>query len=98
MGLVGSGTKAIAQHLISSVAAGLPEMGPDVSPEGTTVWRPLLPGARQQAGVVGASFGCLECQPQKGLIPSMTFSAQPGRMLKLSVFPLQVVLCCRMGR
>lgn len=41
MGLVGSGTKAVAQRLISRVAAGLPEMGPDMSPEGTTVWRPL---------------------------------------------------------
>lgn len=41
MGLVGSGTKAIAQHLISRVAAGLAEMGPDTSPEGTTVQRPL---------------------------------------------------------
>jgi len=41
MGLGGSGTKAIAQHLISRGAAGLPERSPDVSPEGTTVWRPL---------------------------------------------------------
>lgn len=54
MGLVGSGTKAIAQHLISRVAAGLPEMEPDVNPEGTTVWRPLC------CLELDIKLGCLE--------------------------------------
>lgn len=50
MGLVGSGTKAIAQHLIS----GLAEVGPDVSPQGAAVGRALC-GARQQAKVLEVS-------------------------------------------
>lgn len=45
MGLVGSGTKAIAQHLIS----GLAEMGPDVSRGEGTLWG------------WGSRLGCLGC-------------------------------------
>lgn len=76
MGLVGSGTKAIAQRLIS----GLAEMGPDVSPRGAAVGRALwgwgsrlgclgcLEGAGPQSDVAGTAWQDVEatCTPFAG--------------------------------
>lgn len=67
MGLAGSGTKAIAQHLISRVAAGLAEMGLDVSTERTTVWRPLCClGLDIKLGFLEPVVGAWSVSPKRG--------------------------------
>lgn len=71
MGLVTSGTKAMAQRLISRVAAGLPGMGPDASPE-----REQLRGGRSVAWGLDVKLGCL--QPVVG---ARSVSSRRGRSL-----------------
>lgn len=52
--LVGSRTKAIAQHLILRVAAGLPGIGLEMNPEGKNCVEPFRHQARSLKSVVGA--------------------------------------------
>lgn len=52
--LVGSRTKAIAQHLILRVAAGLPGIGLEMNPEGKNCVEPFRHQARSLKAVVGA--------------------------------------------
>lgn len=87
MGLAGSGTKAIAQHLISRVAAGLPEMGQKPRPghsaawgwtSGWTAWSVRAPAGAEPQN----NFHCVAWQDAEAICASLAGGAllQNGQM------------------
>lgn len=83
----GSGTKAIAQHLISCVAAGLPEMGQKLRPgcsaawgwtSGWSSWSVRAPGGAEPQN----NFHCVAWQDAEAICASLTGGAllQNGQM------------------
>lgn len=87
MGLAASGTKAIAQHLISRVAAGLPEMGQKLRPgrsaawgwtSGCSAWSVRAPAGAEPQN----NFHCVAWQDAEAICASLAGGAllQNGQM------------------
>lgn len=83
MGLAGSGTKAIAQHLISRVAAGLPGMGQELRPGRSAAWGWSAWSVRAPAGAEPQNNSpCVGWQDAEAICASLAGGAllQNGQM------------------